>query len=417
MTLQNHEIPARAEYVADTDRRLADKSGVQPTTRDVWHFPTDFDQDLEGVGLSPEVIAETLACAWEYTRCVIPQYTNWGRYISFVRIVAVGIVAEFRGDLVDIVVTDDILGYNIQDLIDGCYGDTPGHELMGREYRAYLLFTAEKACHRRDSELFRRYVNALARSPRDWFRLRDCDALIRFTAAAALSANDFCDTWFSETEWEALAELSAVLYDSVAFYKHRTEGETNSTFAYFPHEVRGEYYRRCRELLWALDAAWAKSPAHLYVVNFIRFFGGPIHMMMRRYRFVEENLTIGRPETDHVVEQARKNFKLWNRMDATGREAIEADRFVDVVNREAKLLYPGLVNLLWADEEGECNYCQYRTSYGAYSSHQFGGVQLCDSCQNKWREYMEDVVVRTTKGFPILAQIDPSSANISLLSS
>jgi len=39
-------------------------------------------------------------------------------------------------------------------------------------------------------------------------------------------------------------------------------------------------------------------------------------MMMRRYRFVEDGLMIGRPETDHVIAQTRQHVKLWNRVDA-----------------------------------------------------------------------------------------------------
>jgi hypothetical protein len=34
-----------------------------------------------------DIVAETLACAWEYTRCVIPQFTNWDRYLAFTRII------------------------------------------------------------------------------------------------------------------------------------------------------------------------------------------------------------------------------------------------------------------------------------------------------------------------------------------
>lgn len=150
---------------------------------------------------------------------------------------------------------------------------------MGREYRSYLLFTGDKASPvRRYGKLFRRYVNSLAYSLSEWFRLRDCDGLIRFTIAAALSCNDYDDVWFSEDEWTVLTELSAVLYDAVAFYKHRAEAETNSTSAYFPADLRVGYFRLCRELLWSLDVVWAHSPAHLCIVNFIRFFGGPIKM-------------------------------------------------------------------------------------------------------------------------------------------
>ena len=42
-----------------------------------------------------------------------------------------------------------------------------------------------------------------------------------------------------------------------------------------------------------------------------RFVGGPIHQVMRRYRFVEDGLIVGRPETADVVTQALHNAELW----------------------------------------------------------------------------------------------------------
>jgi len=387
-----------------------------------WHYPPELDGDLEGVDLPRDVIDETISCAWEYTRCIIPTYTNWSRYLYFVRIVMVGIgmcrqrwrrkgqglahkdtVAEFRGDLVDVSVTDDVLGYNVQSLIDGCFAGTPGHASMGREYRSYLLFTGDKASPvRRGEDLFRRYVDSLARSPADWFRLRDCDGLIRFTAAAALSCNDFDDVWFRDDEWAVLVEISAVLYDAVAFYKHRAEAETNSTFAYFPPDLRVDYFRRCRELLWSLDAAWARSRPHLCVVSFLRYFGGPIKMAMRRYRFVEEELTIGRPETDQVVEQTRNNVKLWNRVDAGNANAVAAARYEGVMEREERLLFHGQAELLRGDSGSSCGECLRKTSYGAQEVGRFGGVRLCETCQQRWREYADGAVARAVAAFPVL---------------
>jgi hypothetical protein len=99
---------------------------------------------------------------------------------------------------------------------------------MAREFRCFLLVTADKASKRSEGLLFRRYVAALSKCPRQWFRMRDTDALIRFTMAAALACNDLDDVWYTEEQFEALDELGATLYDSVAFYKHRSEGETVS---------------------------------------------------------------------------------------------------------------------------------------------------------------------------------------------
>lgn len=50
-----------------------------------WYYPNDIANDLQGINLPPAVKAEVFACAWEYARSVIPQYTNWGRYVAFMR--------------------------------------------------------------------------------------------------------------------------------------------------------------------------------------------------------------------------------------------------------------------------------------------------------------------------------------------
>ncbi|KAF7349846.1 Alpha-ionylideneethane synthase abl3 [Mycena venus] len=286
---------------------------------DTWYYPPDIANDLKDVNLPHEVKCEIFACAWEYARCVIPQYTNWDRYVAFMRIIVMGTIAEFKGSMVDVTAGDMILGYSLSSTLATLFEGTPCHADMAREYRTFLLITADKASNRRDSELFRRYVNSLAQSPRQWFRMRDCDALARFTIAAALACNDLDDAWLSEEQFNMLGEIGITLYDAVAFYKHRSEGETNSTFAYMPDDLRVRAFRQCREVLWALDVAWARQRQMRAVINFLRFFGGPIHMMMRRYRFVEEGLTIGKPETNQVITQTRANFKLWNRVSTPTR--------------------------------------------------------------------------------------------------
>src|SRR5262249_51466201 len=152
-----------------------------------------------------ELIKETFVCGWEYARCVIPQYTNWDRYIAFVRITIIATIAEFRGSLVDIAASDRVLGYDVGELMDTLYGGTPCHAAMGREYRAYLLFASEKSSGRRNTKLFRRYIDALARSPRDWYRIRDDDALLRTAMAAAITCNDINDFWFKDDEISILS--------------------------------------------------------------------------------------------------------------------------------------------------------------------------------------------------------------------
>lgn len=416
--------------------------------RDAWYYPEDIAHDLDGItGLSEALKQEAYACAWEYTRCVIPQYTNWDRYVAFMRTIIIGIIAEFRGELVDVAKSDSIMGYSLNGVLDALFEGTPGHELMKREYKTFLLVTSEKTSKRRDSELFRRYVNGLAASPRHWFRMRDCDALARFSLAAALACNDIYDVYPTEEQWEVLTEIGDTLYDAVAFYKHRSEGETNSTFAYVPPDLRIEAFRVAREMLWAIDVAWARKPGGLELLNFTRFFGGPIHMMMRRYRFVEEDLTVGKAETAAVVDETRQNVKLWNRVDAQGAKAGEAaasrgradsssstsdsgvgsgsdthtepdleapgaDRFWSLMERSEELMFPELPGYLKRSGTPHCDRCHYRASYGAQQLHRFGGVGLCRGCRAMWRGYVLSLPERVQQAFPDVVLRSPPPVEV-----
>lgn len=180
---------------------------------------------------------------------------------------------------------------------------------------------------------------------------------------------------------------------------------------YMPSELRVAAFRRCRETLWALDAAWARKPEMAAVINFVRFFGGPIHMMMRRYRFVEEGLTIGTPETEKVIRQTRKNVKLWKRVDASRHEVSDAqdeERYRDLMARSHELMFPGLREYLEDDGDGSgsppCRQCSFRESYGAAQSHDFGGVVLCESCREAWRRYSDGFATRAIVAFPELTE-------------
>ncbi|KAF5339287.1 hypothetical protein D9758_013336 [Tetrapyrgos nigripes] len=94
-----------------------------------------------------------------------------------------------------------------------------------------------------------------------------------------------------------LTEIAVTLYDSVAFYKHRAEGEINSTFAYIPEDVRTDAFRRARETLWALDVAWTRKPELRHVINFLRYIGGSIHM------------------DDEAISLRRRGFDNWEARD------------------------------------------------------------------------------------------------------
>jgi hypothetical protein len=99
---------------------------------------------------------------------------------------------------------------------------------MAREFRCSLLISAEKSSNRIKGLLFKRYVAALVKSPRQCFRMRDTDVLLRFGIYAALACNDLDDFHYREDELEMLNGFGSTLYDSVAFFKQRSEGEIGS---------------------------------------------------------------------------------------------------------------------------------------------------------------------------------------------
>jgi hypothetical protein len=136
-------------------------------------------------------------------------------------------------------------------------------------------------------------------------------------------------------------------------------------------------------------------------------------MMMRRYRFVEDGLMIGRPETEDVVAQTRQHVKLWNRVDAAGIQSssTETARYRNVIAGSKKLLIDGLADMLEGSNEGDCVDCTYRhnLSYGAQASEEFGGVKLCDGCKEEWRSYLESLPARAAKAFPIRTKMSRSN--------
>ncbi|KAK3349211.1 hypothetical protein B0T25DRAFT_609867 [Lasiosphaeria hispida] len=92
-------------------------------------------------------------------------------------------------------------------------------------------------------------------------------------------------------------------------------------------------------LLWQLDVAWVASLPHHCIVDFIRAFGRPIHLMMRRHRYVEDGLALENPETDVIIAQAERNVKLWSRMGRAKTRAEEGsrigkERFGEVMSRQ-----------------------------------------------------------------------------------
>ena len=108
------------------NRPVMNNEKMVPARKDKWYYPPDIANDLQGVDLPHKFKEEIFACAWEYTRCVIPQHTNWNRYVAFMRIIVMGIIAEFKGDLVDVAAGDQILGYDLNVTLAALFEGTVG---------------------------------------------------------------------------------------------------------------------------------------------------------------------------------------------------------------------------------------------------------------------------------------------------
>ena len=93
---------------------------------DNWHYPSVLANDLQGVDLPQKTKDEVFTTAFEYARTVIPTYTNWKRYVAFMRIIVIGTIAEFRGKLVDVMAGDDMLGYNLDEVLATLFTGTRG---------------------------------------------------------------------------------------------------------------------------------------------------------------------------------------------------------------------------------------------------------------------------------------------------
>jgi len=91
-----------------------------------WYYPPELANDMENVDMPKSMKEEVLATAWEYTRCVIPVFTNWSRYLAFVRVIAMGTVCEFRGTMINVAESKQVVGYDLDATLDALFEGTPG---------------------------------------------------------------------------------------------------------------------------------------------------------------------------------------------------------------------------------------------------------------------------------------------------
>jgi hypothetical protein len=104
--------------------RLSEDCGV--IVQEHWYYLTEIVDDLRDVDLLSRVTEEIFATTWKYSRSVIPQYTIWTRYVPFIRIIIIGTIVEFSGELVNVVDINDVLGNDLQYVLDTLVEGTPG---------------------------------------------------------------------------------------------------------------------------------------------------------------------------------------------------------------------------------------------------------------------------------------------------
>ena len=128
-------------------------------------------------------------------------------------------------------------------------------------------------------------------------------------------------------------------------------------------------------------------------------------MTTRRYRFVEDGLMIGRPETEEVVDLTRKSVKLWNRVEDVVPQPVGVERYADVVARSGELFLPEFCDLLQKSDGKHCARCSHVGSDSLKTIRQFGGVRLCDECKRMWKSHMRSLTKRFVAAFPELEKI------------
>ncbi|MEU5339446.1 hypothetical protein AB0H18_01095 [Streptomyces sp. NPDC020766] len=301
-------------------------------------------------------------------------------------------MTEFRGGHISPLASPIIAGYDTGELLATLFAGTSVHEAMAREYYFSILITAEKSSPRGNAELLSRYTAAIAHSPAQWFRIRDCDAQARLFIAASLACNNIEDAWPTEEQNQILTEICDAMYDAVAYHKHRAEGEICNTFAYADPSLRQNTYCTHRETLWNIDARWADTPERTPVVNFLRNVAGPIHMTTRRHRFVEDGLTIGNPETSQTVDQARRNVKLWYRLSSTPQHN---NHYQDIIANQDGVLFPGFAAIL--ENAGQtCADCRYPSQYTPQPA-QFAGDRVCAAYQEAFDTHLAELPGRARR--------------------
>jgi hypothetical protein len=72
-----------------------------------------------------------------------------------------------------------------------------------------------------------------------------------------------------------------------------------------------------------------------------------------------------------------------------------------VVTRVGHLLYFGLAKELLRTNDEKFPQCTRHAICGVKTAWEFGGVDLCDSCKNMWRAYVQTAWERWSAALPL----------------
>ncbi|GIZ45767.1 hypothetical protein CKM354_000892000 [Cercospora kikuchii] len=154
----------------------------------------------------------------------------------------------------------------------------------------------------------------------------------------------------------------------------------------------------------------------------LRFFGGPIHVTMRRYRFVEEGLRIGREEDEVVRGLARRNEKLWWRRKGEGSkdevgltkdgESIEVvigrTRFEKYMEKKGELFFDGFVEMMEEGKSRDDDVAGCCAGEGGENGRSVFGARILSEAEREvWRQYALGFNGRLRRAFPEV-DLDPA---------
>ncbi|MBH1937719.1 hypothetical protein I5Q34_26185 [Streptomyces sp. AV19] len=340
---------------------------------------------------------------WEYLRCVIPEFRDPVPYEALGTLSAISVLSEYRGDLLDLTTGkwpgSDLFGVRADALLETASRVLDPRADLAREYTGSLLFILEKSSHR-NSDLFGYWIEGLGSSPQNFLRMRDTDGQGRFFLAYALASNGISE-WFPEEEVRALMEMMFVMYDGLAFFKHRAEADPCNLFAYAGGDLafRQEMYTVARNATWALDAHAYRDRRYRVAVTMARQMPA-VHLLMHRYRYVEDGMMIGKEETGKVVRNARENVKLWHRREEAGPEATRSP-LEELLSPVRHMLPDAVVDCMTRAAADRCPDCDRSAVSGTREEKVFGGVRLCASCRHDWRRYLKGSWNRWSEVLPL----------------